>query len=181
VPTVTPSGKPVLGTHLTHSTHQTLSLVACGPIVHSTVASMARLLHRDGIALIPDRRSAADARLLCRRVGNSSTWRIVKASWRYLASLRLAGDPGAPGGPLGGCCGCADSAPSARFSWRLADYAGSPGGCFLQARADRAGCLSVRGSGCPSASPPCCDTSSGGRSLTSTRFVAPHGLRGLRL
>lgn len=30
-------------------------------------------------------------------VGIGPTWRIVKASWRYLASLRLAGDPVASG------------------------------------------------------------------------------------
>jgi hypothetical protein len=30
-------------------------------------------------------------------VGIAYTWRIVKASWRYLASFRLAGDPVASG------------------------------------------------------------------------------------
>ena len=36
-------------------------------------------------------------RLLCRPVGIASTWRIAKASWRYLAIFRLAGDPVASG------------------------------------------------------------------------------------
>jgi hypothetical protein len=60
-------------------------------------------------------------------VGAGSTWRIVKATWRYLASFQLAGDPGAPGGPLGGCRGCVDAARTSILVGGLPAVPGNPG------------------------------------------------------
>ena len=51
-------------------------------------------------------------------VGTGSTWRIGKASWRYLASFRLPGDPVASGVPR------ADSWPGSGMAPMAADAAG---------------------------------------------------------
>jgi DNA-binding transcriptional LysR family regulator len=53
VPSATPSGKPVPRVHLVRSITEIWALVARGLIVHPAVASVARQLHRDDIALIP--------------------------------------------------------------------------------------------------------------------------------
>jgi len=52
VPPRTPSGKPIRRTHPARSTFEILSLVACGSIIHPTVASVAPL-NRSDIKLIP--------------------------------------------------------------------------------------------------------------------------------
>jgi DNA-binding transcriptional LysR family regulator len=53
VPKATPSGKPIPRTQLSHSMPETWSLVARRLIVHPTVASMAQLLNRADIVLVP--------------------------------------------------------------------------------------------------------------------------------